>query len=455
MLFKKLIIYFSLFISLFTLNDINTLKVKADTYDKINEYTDVLEDLKSDKSFDETDYPTDLNKHDLKVIQIYETDLNNLFVYVYNPSEFIDNTFATSINISLDSKLYRNYNLVLLDHEGCFTKYIVSNFLIPTLNIRSYDIASISRKFNNNYDTDSGNDNTIVNKTFAVNQTWKIYEENDLTKYEMAYLDTIDIINPYHFQLLYMNALSLSNMATLSNVLAFDTDKKIDDLLNVSGIYDIQRVDAYTDKYPEVHSYLSGIKTESFDINADDIGSNKPTGGLLGINADPHTWTRIESVNSFIKNEESQGTHLSDSLKHDLMNHKWILRFKDVQVNGKLLDLVNTAVEFDLVTNVQILSLTFVQDGKTYSLGAVMDSVFGDIEHEGGDLNFITNNYFETIIKILSGIILFIIIVVFVNFIIKLFNSLLIMDNFIVNKKYQKNYIVQNDIIFLIFFYLQ
>ena len=79
------------------------------------EYTNVLEDLQKDETFDVSEYPLKNEDLSLTVIQIAESTSGELFVYVYQPSG--KNVTVSSINISqgIDDKLsYKNYFLTLL-----------------------------------------------------------------------------------------------------------------------------------------------------------------------------------------------------------------------------------------------------------------------------------------------------------------------------------------------------
>ena len=73
-----------------------SLQVSAET----REYSDVLDDLSKDASFNPDNYPAIADDYSLKVIQIAEGSDGELFVYVYQPSGVKGKLRATSINIS-------------------------------------------------------------------------------------------------------------------------------------------------------------------------------------------------------------------------------------------------------------------------------------------------------------------------------------------------------------------
>ena len=63
-------------------------------------YTDVLDDLRRDDSFQTSNYPERTGDYSLQIIQIAESVDRELFVYVYQPSGSRKDLRASSINIS-------------------------------------------------------------------------------------------------------------------------------------------------------------------------------------------------------------------------------------------------------------------------------------------------------------------------------------------------------------------
>ena len=76
---------------------------KADNIASTTEitYSDVLDDLKKDETFDTGKYPVDENDYTLRIIQIAESTAKELYVYVYRPCEATKDLLATSINLSI------------------------------------------------------------------------------------------------------------------------------------------------------------------------------------------------------------------------------------------------------------------------------------------------------------------------------------------------------------------
>ena len=63
-------------------------------------YSEVLDDLKKDTSFDPDNYPSKADDYSLQAIQLAESVNKELFVYVYQPSGKVKDFKASSINIS-------------------------------------------------------------------------------------------------------------------------------------------------------------------------------------------------------------------------------------------------------------------------------------------------------------------------------------------------------------------
>ena len=91
----------ALLLSLFGVFECTLSKTtRAEEATETPSYTYVMDDLKADSSFKESDFPEDESNHMLDVFQIAESANGELFVYVYQPSNATKDIIATSINIS-------------------------------------------------------------------------------------------------------------------------------------------------------------------------------------------------------------------------------------------------------------------------------------------------------------------------------------------------------------------
>lgn len=110
-------------------------------------YSNVLDDLKKDSSFNPSNYPTKSNDYSLQIIQLAESIDKELFIYVYQPSGKSKNLKASSVNISTtinDAISFTNYKLALLNSNGVFYKYKVSGLMVKDESVRYYAIVVIA-----------------------------------------------------------------------------------------------------------------------------------------------------------------------------------------------------------------------------------------------------------------------------------------------------------------------
>ena len=128
-------------------------------------YSDVLQDLRTDETFNPEDYPDNKDDNGLQVIQIAESTDRELLVYVYQPAAKTLQLTATSIRISTtgdkDNPKPQDYKLTLLSLSGVFGKYRVDGFGLKNDLVRYYDVICIFRSWNPILDDGAENDNTI------------------------------------------------------------------------------------------------------------------------------------------------------------------------------------------------------------------------------------------------------------------------------------------------------
>ena len=100
----------------------NFSHVKAETLS----YSDVLEDLRISENFDESKYPEVDDDYSVKLITIAESDYNELFLYVYQPSakklQFTCVKVSIHLGFSPDGQDLNPdiYNLKLVSSNGVF-----------------------------------------------------------------------------------------------------------------------------------------------------------------------------------------------------------------------------------------------------------------------------------------------------------------------------------------------
>ena len=344
-------------------------------------YSNVLDDLKKDKSFDESNYPTKADDYSLQIIQLAESVNKELFVYVYQPSGKSKNLKALSINISTtinDSISFLNYKLELLNCSGVFYKYKVKDLTVKDDAARYYAISSIYRPFDESIDKQASGGNTVTEVNYAVNKQYCFGEINGKPYVNCVDIETIVVTDKFVGFVRYMDGFKLYVGACDSHFVAFNTDKPIDKLLEADVYYTTQ-------EYGWSVTAFVG-ESEEFGKKADKYAYLKytdkveHTGG--GLFAGTYKWDRIQTVDDFIKGENRENIYhgaiidvkasskLTDAALNELKGKKWVLRFAETSyyLNGGQGSTVSLST---LVGDVTILRLKFETDGITYNLGVI------------------------------------------------------------------------------------
>ena len=358
---------------------------------KAEGYSGVLQDLRKDESFQSGNYPLSENDYSLRLIQVAESTEKELFLYVYQPSGETKNFTASSVNISTtinDEISFLTYRLQKIDGSGTLYKYKVQNFTVKTEPTRYYVISSIYRPFDESVDTPASGGNTVTEVNFAVNKQYMLGKINGKEYVSCVDIETIEITDKFVGFVRYENGFNLYASACDSHFVAFNTDKRIDSLLEADVYYTTQ-------KYRWSFINFVGEK-ETFGEKEDKYAYLKYTDKVEhtgdGLFAGTYKWDRIESVEKFTGNEDktkifkSRGgdqsaVTLTDETLNELKGKKWVLRFTEtdyiVQSGGTT---GATTANSTLVGDVTILRLKFVTDGITYNLGVIDNKQTGGRE---------------------------------------------------------------------------
>lgn len=347
-------------------------------------YTNVLEDLQRDSSFSKENYPEKATDYSLQIIQLAESSDKELFVYVYQPSGQLKGLVASSINISTtinDAISYRNYKLELLNADGVFFKYKVSDFVVKDDAVRYYAITSIYRKWDKTIDPATGNDNTITEVNYNVSKQYAFGTINGKPYVNCVDIDTIVVTDKFVGFVRYENGFTLYNSACDSHFVAFNTDKPIDKLLEADVYYTTQSYNwNWTAFIGEKETF--GTKQENYSyLKYTDKLEHTGEGWFAGT----YKWDRIQTVDDFISGENRENifhgavldvkvsTKLTDSALNELKGKKWVLRFTETAYSFTP-DYTGTGSQYSsstVVGDVTILRLKFETDGITYNLGTI------------------------------------------------------------------------------------
>lgn len=353
-------------------------------------YSNVMDDLKKDSSFNPSNYPKKENDYSLQIIQLAESVDKELFVYVYQPSGRSKDLKASSINISTtinDGISFINYKLEFLNSNGVFYKYKVKDLAVKPDAVRHYAISSIFRPFDESIDKQATGGNTITEVNYNISKQYSFGEINGKPYVNCVEIETIVVTDKFVGFVRYPDGFQLYIGACDSHFVAFNTDKPMDRLLEADVYYTTQ---AYAD------SWAAFVGTsQDFGEKKDNYAYLKytdkveHTGG--GWFAGTYKWDRIQTVSDFIKTEDREqifsgaiidvklSSKLTDAALAELQGKKWVLRF--AETGYSMWTGQGAYGTFStIVGDVTILRLKFETDGITYNLGVIDNKQTGSTE---------------------------------------------------------------------------
>jgi len=353
-------------------------------------YSNVLDDLKKDSTFNAKNYPTVSNDYSLKIIQLAESTDKEVLVYVYQPCGLKDMR-ASSINISTHAQADirpSNYKLKYANSSGVFFKYVVEGLTVSTAEARYYGVTSIYRPFNKAYgDADAEHGNTVSEVPFAVSKEYRFSTVNGNPVTATVDIETIEITDKFVGFVRYDSGYILHKEACDSHFVAFDTDKPIDKLVEADVAW-IQREQKHQIDGDYFGAYLGEITNEQRKLSDDDDTVHYKGGGIF---AASYEWDRIQTIDDFIASVDLNKnvyhgaiidvnvvSKITEEGKKALKNKKWVLRFTDTDYDVQRREAIINTIKYwgyiessTLVSDVTILRLKFITDGVTYNLGVI------------------------------------------------------------------------------------
>ena len=364
-------------------------------YAEEKQYTDVLEDLQKDETFDISAYPVVGNDYSLDVIQIAESADNELFIYTYQPNGAHT---ASSINISVavDDKLfYRNYTLTYINSNQTLFKYKVNDFTVRDELTRYYDISSIYRPFDEDIDNEllDDNGNTISEVAYPVARVFIAQTINGQVEYTSTDTEVVEITDKYVGMLSYVQDIGFSlnpNQSFTSaenHFVAFNSDHQIDKLISAEVYYQTQDYDFSFTVLGAISSTFSDLQSNHVVVNADE---RVVVEGDILFSHFTYEWNEIQDIDTFLATESREDiydmgiadvasvTKITDEGLQDLEGMQWVLRFATTEFTRGARNYTTYFSHCTHVTDVSILRLTFETNGVTYNLGVVDNKTTGD-----------------------------------------------------------------------------
>ncbi len=373
--------------------------------------SNVLDDLHIDETFDESKYPANEKDYSLNVFQLAESDEGELLIYVYQPSGDVEALKASSITLARakdNSSIlnFANYKLTFLNSSGVFFKYKITNFELLDSDVRIYNVASISRPYNVNLDGEPAS-GSITEKTYPVSKMWTATTKDENVDYTVDETDVVEITDEFIGHVSYSDGFKMSfggmtSGVTNAHFVAFSTDHRIDDLLEV-------KIEFYTKDFTYkyctniLHSHYNtnydrtagtAVKHEPIIKKADDAVNHSFEGGINF--SGQHKWKRIMTPKEFVDYHNNEDSKITTKGNANILNKQWVLSFYETQTlmssDKNPLDFIFTFTRLSLlwkgentiketeVSDVMILQLTFQTKGQTYNLGVVNNRQTGDKE---------------------------------------------------------------------------
>ena len=353
------------------------------------EYSNVLDDLQKDETFDISQYPADDGDHNLYVEQVAESTDGELFLYVYQPYTGTDyDLTAASVNISTginDNLYYENYGLTLLNSSGVFHKYLVEGFEVKADALRYYDISAIYRNYYGDIDDGlaEGDTSTIGGYAIEVAKLFTACTVNGEVSYTCTDT-TVVTIRPEQKYVGYVRYLDgyqpgfwwVTGYDNDRWYIAFDSDFEIGDLYEADVMYSYR---TYKTTYTWWGSqseteYGEAVTNHVVTLSQDRIVENELT-GIWGVQ---HEWREIESVETFISTND-----LTEETIQTLSDKQWVLSFASTEyIRDGQSEAVTYSRSGTEIYDVSILRLKFETEGTVYNLGVVDSMVTPDPEKD-------------------------------------------------------------------------
>ncbi len=392
---------------------------------------EVLQDLRKDKDFNDSDYPYVSDDYGLYVIQIAESSNKGLFVYVYQPCHDTYDLVGTKISISygysvngvgLTPKLY---NLRLISTSGTLDKYYVDGFTVPKDGDRYYNIVEIFRMVHSDLDeSDEAFPKTDI--AYSVGQQWYACDLNGSKHYEMNTFDTLYVETVFNGNFTFEDGLTWSDLIKTDKptdcwFYCFNVeDYVIKHIYDADLNYSIRHV--YNQNHNDNYVYSNIRENQVITLKDSDVMSHSGP----GLGAKDFKWNRILSSEKFIETALKQGVKISDTQREKIKESQWVFTYletdrTDDKYGSALTGGIGHIYNYEDVYDVGLLRLHF-QDisGKHYDLGVVNDLTDPDNIADGvgaADLVQAFKDFWEMFIKIILTIVFVVLLVLCLNFI--------------------------------------
>lgn len=381
-------------------------------------YSNVLDDLQKDESFDIEDYPMDTDDHELRFVQLAESADDELLVYVYNPSWQSTQLTATKISMYYSTQPKPGdftptiLDLTLLSEKDGFSKYKVDRWKVSEDVGRYYHVIGLYRAYNEDYDDTP--DETITDSICSnVGQIWYYhYDNNNELQCEVQTMETLELDVTFNGRFRYSGGVSWGALAGLlnscdSHFIAFNaTNYQVKHIYDADLEYRLRGEYSYLDKNP----FDYGWKTVLYDygdvnkVRLKDSDNVTYNGG--GLFTREYKWSRIMTAQEYVKNFEDQGGTISEDVKNQIQSSQWVFAFAETNVTETL-----ESVSSYGASEVSILRIHFLDEyGNAYNLGVVANITSEDSKLDGSASPDVFD-WWEELLKLIKLIFTFVVLI--------------------------------------------
>lgn len=349
----------------------------------VSNYTNVLDDLQAADNFDVANF-LETDDFDLDVIQVAESEDGELFVYVYQHK---DDTLCVANQIRFspyvgDNFGPKDYDLLLLNRSGTLAKYLVLDFEVKEDVIRFYDIVAIFRNYIPGVDEPVAGNQTVNKFAIEVGKLFKATTQDGVVSYTEEHSEVINITNLYVGNIAYRSGIELWGVlvnwapnkmsSCISHYVAFSTDLRIDQILEADLTYVTQN---WTYENWAWEDVLNGRLNSSKFVYESPVKQQltlkpeKCTVSTGGVFSRQYSWERIQSSSNFV-DDPSCKDQLSETDVKSVKECDWVLRFAETEFNISV-NPVKGRANSTSVSEVTILRLKYLTNGKVYNMGVV------------------------------------------------------------------------------------
>ena len=378
-----------------------SLGLLPNVYAEETQYSGVLEDLQQDSSFSQSEWDNLLLHPNTELIQIAESEDNELFLYVHfvgdiKPLSLV--VFSTTKDV--DNPDFDSYDIECVSKNGSFAKYLVKGYIPPS----SSHLYAITRL---EYPVDRPLQGTQEQtyEYIPVEQIWTVAYTADGITYSQEHLVTVEITDRYvgnHHAATY-NSAGWYTSWTDTYYIAFSTEINMDELVEVQIEYNLYHctMSGVVDKKPYTEKPLNTVVNADSTVNF--IEGIRDNFWFISWNVGENR-RKFEAISSPKEFRENSGINVPK--REDKSEYDWVVTFhSDTKEYNPP---VGVMVTYSVPGDTSILRLKYKKDGVTYNVG-VLDTRTSYIPPLKSDdpwawlkdiLNWIKDNWYWLVIGV-------------------------------------------------------